>query len=348
MLFDLALIVAGGALLYWGAEWLVAGAAALAASLGVGQLAIGLTVLAAGTSAPELVVSLVAGLQGESALAFGNVVGSNIANIGLVLGLTTLIHPPRVDGRLFKREIPFLLVATLATGPVLLNGQIDRYEGVAFLAAAIAFILGSFKRAEQSGAPESQLLESQLPESQLPESQLPESQLPESQAIPETADVPKVAAAPGERSRTVLILWSLLGLVTLVAGGELFVHGAASLAQALGVSERVIGLTLVALGTSLPELAASLVAGFRGHVDLAVGNILGSNLFNILFILGAVSTVTPIHARLVEVRVDLIVMTVMTGLVAVALRKPRTLTRAEGATWLGLYAGFIGLLAVTG
>jgi cation:H+ antiporter len=318
MLLDLALVVMGGGLLYKGADWLVDGAARLASTLGISPLVIGLTVVSYGTSAPELAVSLLAALEGKSGIALGNVIGSNIANIGLVLGLTAILSPPAVDAGLFRREIPVLLVATLAAGPVLLNGQIDRYEGLAFFVGAVVFTLTTFKWANERGGKVPGLEDVELPP-------------------PEASDGPR---------KGLMVVLVLVGLAALVLGGEVFVHGSVGIAQTLGLSERVIGLTLVAFGTSLPELAASLMAAYRGHSDLAVGNVVGSNLFNILLILGATSLVTPVKAQLSEVRFDLIVMTLMTFLLAVSLRTARRVTRAEGVLLTSCYLLFIGGLAI--
>lgn len=298
---------------------MVEGAAGIARLFGVPQLVVGLTVVSYGTSAPELAVSLSAAVDGESAIALGNAVGSNIANIGLILGLTALIAPPKVDSLLFRREVPYLLVATLATGPVLLNGRIERLEGALFVLCALVFTAMTFHWAKD------------------------ERRQQPSPVVVEGATETALEAAPS-RGRAALVGLTIIGLIALLGGGRLFVNGAVGLAQHLGMSERIIGLTVVAFGTSVPELAASIVAALRGHSDIAVGNVVGSNLFNILFILGLTSLVLPIHGNLVQVRFDLIVMTVLTFAMAVSLRKVRRISRAEGALYVTSYVGFIAAL----
>lgn len=308
-MLDLALVVVGGVLLYYGAEWLIGGAAGIARSFGIPQLVVGLTVVSYGTSAPELAVSLAAASEGQSAIVLGNVIGSNIANIGLILGIAALIAPPRVDPLLFRREVPYLLIATLAAGPVLLNGQVDRAEGALFLLSALVFTAVTFHWAKDE----------------------------------RRRDAAPSEEAQGEkpRSKAVLVGLVVVGLAGLLGGGRLFVDGAVGLARDLGVSERIIGLTVVAFGTSVPELAASVVAAVRGHSDLAVGNVVGSNLFNILFILGVTALVSPVQGTLSDVRVDLIVMTVLTFAMAASLHKARTITRPEGALYVTGYVAFL-------
>ncbi len=308
MLTDVGLLLLGGVLLYFGAEWLVRGAAGLARVLGISPIVVGLTVVSYGTSAPELAVSLVAALDGKSAIALGNVVGSNIANIGLILGLTALIAPPAVEGGLAKRELPVLVLATLLIPICLWGGSINRVEGILLTLGAIAFTAVTLRGSRG-----------------------------------ETGQVDD--GPPEERSRFALGLVALLGLGTLLAGGKVFVEGAVGMALGLGMSERVVGLTVVAIGTSLPELAASLVAALRGHSELAVGNVVGSNIFNVLLILGITATVTPITGSLQETRFDMAVMGLLTVMCVASMRKARRITRTEGALLTGTYVGFMALLA---
>jgi cation:H+ antiporter len=319
MFLDFALLLFGGLCLYYGAEWLITGAAGIARRLGVAPLVIGLTVVSYGTSAPELAVSLLAATRGQSAIALGNVVGSNIANIGLILGLTALLAPPRVDGMLIRRELPFLLIATLCVGPVLLDGSIDRIEGLALVAGAFAFTYATFRWTKNRAV-----------------------------AGPEEPDESQeILEAAADKSSFMLWAFLLIGLGVLVGGGHSFVVGAVGIAQVLGVSERVVGLTVVAFGTSLPELAASVMAAYRGHSDLAVGNVVGSNLFNILLILGLTSSLTPITGTIAEVGYDLAFMTLLTVLMLVSMRGARTITRVEGGLYCLSYVGFVvGLVAL--
>ncbi len=327
MLIDFGLLLLGGLCLYYGAEWLVSGASGLALKLGIAPLVIGLTVVSYGTSAPELAVSLLAATQGQSPIALGNVVGSNIANIGLILGITALLKPPRVDRLLFKREVPFLLVATLAVVPVLWNGVISRLEGACFAAGAAGFTWATFIWAKHR---QPRTADTSGPASE-----------------PERSDVEEEIAAEAAHKST-WILWALLlaGLAVLLAGGQSFVKGAVGLAQALGVSERIVGLTVVAFGTSLPELAASVMAAYRGHSDLAVGNVVGSNLFNILLILGTTSMVMPINGSLEEAKFDLSVMIGLTFVMALSMWRERHITRWEGGGLVFTYVAFIAGLAI--
>ncbi|MEZ4232459.1 MAG: calcium/sodium antiporter [Polyangiaceae bacterium] len=313
MLLDLGRLLLGGVMLYFGAEWLVRGAAGLARAFGVAPLVIGLTVVSYGTSAPELAVSVTAALNGKSDIAVGNVVGSNVANIGLILGVTALIAPPKVDPTLIRREIPWLLIATLSVPLIMLGNQIGRLEGALLTLGAIAFTILTLKTARQGDGEQAELEE-----------------------IDES------------RGKLTLFGLFLVGLAVLVLGGDVFVDGAIGVAKRYGMSERVIGLTIVAVGTSLPELAASLVAALRGHSELAVGNVVGSNLFNILLILGVTSLVRPIPTSFQTFPVDLLALGVVTLACAVSMRGARTIGRPEGGFYVVLYAAFIGLVAVFG
>ena len=309
MLIDLVLLLLGGVGLYYGADWLVDGAAGIARSLGVPALVVGLTIVSYGTSAPELVVSLVAAFEGRSAISLGNVIGSNIANIGLILGVTACIAPPLVPGSLVRRELPFLVVASLALPFVMSDAIIGRVEGVIFVVGAIGFTYATFKWVADS---------------------------PE-QEEGEDDEQPKLGPQA---------VWLTIGLVVLLAGGKSFVEGASGIAHGLGMSDRLVGLTVVAIGTSLPELAASLAAALKGHSDLAVGNVVGSNLFNILLVLGATSLVRPIEGSLASFARDLSFMGALTLLCVLSMHRERRVGRVEGGIYLLGYAGFLSALAL--
>lgn len=308
LLLDVALLALGGVFLYFGAEWLIRGASGLAAGFGVRPLVIGLTVVAYGTSMPELVVSSIAAVEGKGAIALGNVIGSNVANIGLILGITALIAPPRVEGGLMRRELPVLFLTTASLPVLLFDGMISRGEGALLLAGAILYTVILFRGAAGAGA--------------------------------QTSD----GAKPQSRGWQSLI--AIGGLVCLVAGGKVLVTGATGLARTAGLSERIIGLTIVAIGTSLPELATSLLAATRGHSSIAVGNVVGSNIFNVLFILGAAALIQPIAVPFPSVRTDILVLAVATTAVVVFLRSARSLTRLEGALMAGGYACFLAVLPI--
>lgn len=314
------LLVVGLLLLYQGAEALVKGAAGLARSFGVPALIVGLTVVGYGTSAPEMVVSIVAAARGNSEIAIGNVVGSNIANLGLILGLTAIIAPPSTDGRLIRREVPLLLLTCALLPWMLRDGVVSRLEGGTLLLLAVGFTAWLVRDARRSAG--------------------------QDEAAREMEASAEGAGAPPGTSRRQLAFFALGGLALLVLGGEAFVRGAVGVARRFGVSDRVTGLTIVAIGTSLPELATSLVAARRGHSDLAVGNVVGSNLYNVLLVLGVTACIRPVDGRLSGMLPDLAVMTAMTVFAAIAMRTRRTLARWEGSVLLLSYGAFlVALLA---
>jgi len=312
--------LAGGvAGLHFGSNWLVTGSSKLALSFGIKPLIIGLTLVAFGTSAPELVVSVSGALQGQSDIAVGNVVGSNIANIGLILGLTALIKPINVDREMFRRDFPFMLLAAalLAVlpfigGPVAYGDGagflLDRWKGVVLL-ACLGVMLWVMFLGMKSDAP---------------------AILPE--------------GSKGKRGRNVGL--ALVGLALLLVGGKFFVDGAVTLAQWLGVPSLVIGLTVVAVGTSLPELATSLVALFKGQEAISLGNVVGSNIFNILCVLGVVALIHPTVVSAEVMRMDMIVMLAFTlAFTAMAWFGGR-LSRPKGAVLLGAYGLYVANLFV--
>lgn len=317
----------GGVLLYFGAEWLVRGAARLAASFGMPQVLVGLTVVAYGTSAPELVVGLGAGFAGQSGIALGNAVGSNIANLGLILGLTALIAPCAVDPAIIRREVPVLIATSLLVPLALWDGRIARWEGVALLVLAFGYTVHMVRTTRRNAMPAAS-----------------------STSAEAVADIASAASgtepddhAPGARRRAALL--AITGLVLLVAGGKVFVDGAVGIARLLGLSERLIGLTIVAVGTSLPELATSLIAARRGHAGIAVGNVVGSNIFNVLLILGASSLPHPIEANLASLRADIAFLIGMTLLGALTMITDRRVSRTEGGLLVLGYLVFLAALA---
>lgn len=318
MLTSVLLMVVGLLLLVAGADWLVKGAAGLAELFGVSPLVVGLTVVAYGTSMPELVVSALAALDGRSAIALGNVVGSNIANIGLILGITALVSPPLVQGSLIKREVPVLIVSSLVLPLVMWNGFISRLDGALLIAGAAAFTWATVRYASTSEADDPIV----------------------------AGALENVQAKTPRGSRLRLSVFAVVGLAMLLSGGKLFVDAAVTVATALGVSERVIGLTVVAIGTSLPELAASVVAALRGQAAMAVGNVIGSNIFNVLFVLGVTSALSPIAGDVMTARKDLLLMLGFTAGAALLLRGPRRITRWEGAILLVAYIATLIWLSV--
>lgn len=318
------LLVAGAFLLYMGAEWFVGGASALALTLRVPKILIGLTVVAYGTSAPEIIVGVAAAGAGHGDVALGNVIGSNIANIGLILGCAALVRPARVDGALRRRELPVLLLCTAMLPLLLIDGRISRIEASALLVAALAYtswMIRAARRASVSTAGR------------------------DVAATLDAADTAGASRPPGALRAGVI---AAAGLGVLLVGGNLFVDGAVTLAHVFGMSERLVGLTIVALGTSLPELVTSVIAARRGHSDLAVGNVIGSNIFNVLLCLGAAGLAGSMAASLREVALDLGALTVMTVLAAVFIRTERTISRLEGGIVLALYIAFAAMTVARG
>jgi len=318
ILFDVISLLFGGLVLYLGAEWLVKGSAGLARAFGVKPLVIGLTVVAYGTSAPELAVSTAAILEDASAIVLGNVIGSNIANIALILGLTALISPPAVDGQLIRREVPVMFAGCLAAPFVLLDGEISMVEAALLAATAMAFTLYTLVAA--------------VPASDDDEAG---DELDLDQAAAE--------ARSEDHARPRLGVITFIGMALLIGGSDLLIDGAQGLAHALGMSERIVGLTVVAVGTSLPEMAASLVAALRGYSSLAVGNIVGANIFNIFMILGVVGMIRPIHGSITGMAVDFGFLIGTTILGVLFMRGTRKITRIEGALLIASYAVFLGL-----
>lgn len=318
MLAAAATLLAGLLLVYFGAEWLIKGAAGLGHRFGIRPLVIGLTVVAYGTSMPELVVSAVAALQGRGAIAVANVIGSNIANLGLILGTTALIAPIAVAGTLIRREIPVLVAVTAALPLVLYDGRVTRPDAALLLGGALLFTILTLR----SGLDHE----------------------PEQVAAVMEADAEAIGA-PRAAGKLLLALIAAAGLVLLLIGGRLFVDGAADLAVLLGMSERVVGLTIVAAGTSMPELAASIVAALRSHASIALGNIIGSNIFNVLFVLGGAGAVRPLEHPLAGVQVELLLLFAFTAYAVILVRRARTINRFEGGIMLLAYAAFLGLLA---
>lgn len=305
----LALLGVGGGivLLTGGAEGLVRGASSLARRIGLSALVIGLTVVSVGTSLPELVVSLGASLQGSGSLALGNVVGSNISNIGLILGVAALVQPLRVEAQVVRVDVPLLVIASLLLVALILDGLLGRVDGMLLVAGIIAYLFYNVQSAQD--------------------------------------EAPEIREGAEEVLSSVHPLWMDLGLVALgigglLAGAHFLVEGAVHIARSLGVTELVIGLTVVAVGTSLPELATSVVAARRGEGDIAIGNAVGSSVFNILGILGVTAVVQPLPTS----GLGTVEVALMVGAAVVVLPLLRTgflLGRREG---LGLLLGYLGYL----
>lgn len=310
------LVLAGFVALYFGAEWLVKGSSALALRFGLPPLLVGLTVVAYGTSSPEMVVSVIASLKGEGDLAIGNIVGSNILNIGLILGLTALITPLKMEFQLLKFDSPVMIAVSALFLWMFRDFRIDRWEGIVFAVLAVTYTVVNIILAKRTTTPQ---VEEEY-----------------QQGISDITE--GTGASMGK-----LLLLIVGGLAVLIAGSRAFVIGASDLARMWGVSEALIGLTIVSIGTSLPELASSLIAALRKQADIAVGNIIGSNIFNILAIGGVASIVKPIHAPNISM-VDNYVMIGMAVLFILLAATGFRIRRWEGGVLLLAYAGYLAWL----
>lgn len=305
----------GSLLLYLGAECFVRGASALASALKVSSLVIGLTVVAYGTSAPELIVSVQASMLGRGDVALGNVIGSNIANVGLILGAVTVLRPLRVQGSIRRRELPFLVLSACAIPVLLLDGALAQLEGVGLLSIAFGYSLWLLRSARSETIA-----------------------LAKATSV-DTGSAARVSLSPVRIAG--VSLFTLVGLGVLLAGGYLFVNGAVLVARTLGMSDQLVGLTIVAVGTSLPELITCLVAAARNQADLALGNVIGSNIFNVFLCLGAASSVGSLGSDLARIWPSLGAMLAMTAFVTYLARSPRLISRPEGSLLLALYFGFL-------
>lgn len=312
MLLSLCAVVFGLIALVFGADRFIAGAAAAARHFGVPALLIGLTVVGVGTSLPEIVVSVIASLQGKAALAIGNAVGSNITNIALVLGVCALIAPLTVHATLVRREMPVLMAVSVLAFLLALDGQFSVTDGLILLAGLAALLAALVFLARDEADPIAAELHT------------------------ETAPQMPLKVALG---------WVLVGLVLLPASSQLLVWGASNIAIAFGISELVVGLTVVAVGTSLPELATALVAVRKGEHDLVLGNIIGSNLFNILAVLAIPALLAPGIVPAGLLGRDLPIMLALTALLYFVCwgRTPR-ITRGYGAVLLAAFIAYEGLL----
>lgn len=308
MIVNILMIVAGVVLVLWGADRLTDGAVALAERMEIPQIVIGLTIVALGTSAPEFCVSLVSALKGTADLAVGNVVGSNIFNTMLIVGVAAMVAPMTILPSTIKKDVPVALVASVAlTVMVLMDGDLSRVDAALLFVGFLAFMWITLRGAKGSHAIEQE------------------------QAAPRGYSVLK----------SVGLL--VLGLACLVVGSNIFVDGATSVAQTLGVSEAVIGLTIVAGGTSLPELATSVVAARKGNSGIAIGNVLGSNVLNILLILGAAGLICPMQVQGITL-VDFAMMTISVLLLWLFSYTKLTVARWEGAVLTAIFLSYMGWL----
>ena len=302
MLLSIAAVIAGLALLLWSADRFVEGAAATAQNLGVSTLIIGITIIGFGTSAPEILISLISVHDHTPDIAIGNALGSNIANIGLILGATALIIPLSFTSRLIKREFPILVIASLLMAWTLLDAKLDLTDGLLLLSLlAVALIyLVRFSKQDADDVISAEI----------------------EHEIPQDMTTPKA------------LMWTLIGLLLLIASSKILVWGAVNIAIAFGVSELIIGLTIIALGTSLPELAAAIAGARKGEPDMVMGNVIGSNLFNSLAVIGLPAVMTEFDISSSAISRDLPIMLGLTALLFLISWLPKSsccaITRVKG------------------
>lgn len=312
MLIPIIQLIGGFLLLVWAADRLVAGAAAAARNLGVSPLIIGLTIVGFGTSAPELVVSAVASYRDNAGLAIGNAIGSNIANMGLVLGLTALVYPLQVESAALKREYPLLLLIMLVCLFMALDLEYSRVDGWLMLVGLLAVIRWLVRLGIQR---------------------------PPTDPLAEEFEAEIPVGVP----TSIAVFWLLVGLVVLPISSGFLVEGAVGIARSLHVRETVIGLTIVAFGTSLPELATAVTSALRREDDLAIGNIVGSNMFNLLGVLGIAAVIRPVELMPLLLVRDYPVMFLLTGilfLLASDFRGPGRIGRRSGGALLAIFAAY--------
>jgi len=314
MLLALAAVLCGLALLVYSADRFVFGASGLAYNFGVSPLMIGLTIVAFGTSAPEIFVSAAAALQNNPNLAIGNAIGSNIANVGLVLGITALLVPIRINAEIIQKQFPIMFLVMLVSLAVFFNAYLGRTEAIILIALLIIFILYTV--------------------------------INERKQTPYVDESEMELGTPGVSGS---VIWLIVGLILLVASSKILVWGAVDIAQRLGVSDLIIGLTIIAIGTSLPEVATSVASALKGKPDLAIGNVVGSNIFNLLAVIGTAGIIAPtkiysdVMARDVPV---MFAITILMVLFATPWRSNHLLTRFSGAILLAGYVIYLGYLVI--
>lgn len=323
MLMDIVWLIIGLVLILAGANALTDGASSIARKMGISDMVVGLTVVAFGTSAPELVISVLAAANGDAPMAVGNIVGSNIFNILMIIGVTALVKPIHIEKSVLSMEIPMVILSSVLLlvlgNSAFLNGEnmneISRVNGILLIIFFLLFMRYTFATAKSTD--------------------LPAGNMAPKEAKGENPQMPVFKA----------VLFVVGGLAALIWGGDKFVEGASGLASGLGVSEAVIGLTIVAAGTSLPELATSVVAAVKGHPDLAVGNVIGSNIFNVLLVLGTASVIQNLPFGEIG-NFDLLTLLLASLLFYIFgwLFGHRTINRLEGAALVAVYVAYIGFL----
>jgi len=313
MSLALILFFAGLLLLYFGAEYLITGSSRFALSFGVRPLIIGMTIVALATSMPELMVTLFAAVKESPDIAAGNIIGSNVANIGLIMGTTAVISPLAVNRDVLRREIPIMIAASLLLYLFALDGRLTFSDGLMMVAGLVGFLFYCLRSARHKG-------------------------------LERPADPEAVAAEQRTRKKDLLLI--VLGIAGLAGGAELMVRSAVTIARSFGISELVIGMSIVALGTSLPELAASTISAWKGEADISVGNVIGSNIFNIFFVLGLCAMIQPLVIEPSVLRFELPIMLLFSLALFPLLSRNPILGRGKGAGLLTGYLAFVAVLFV--
>ena len=353
MAINIVLLVLGVIIVLKGADWLTDGAVNIATRFGVSQMVIGLTIVAMGTSMPEFCVSMVSALKGTPDLAVGNVVGSNTLNTLLIVGCSALVAPIMVKRSSVKRDIPFAVVASLLMLLFCLDGAIGRVDAAVFFAGFCLFMFVTLKYAKTTEGPAASVATngaatataiSEASTSQASSSEASSSETSAPEASSSETSAPKASQASGT-SMLKAVVMLVVGLLCLIAGSNMFVDNASFVASSLGVSDAVIGLTIVAGGTSLPELATSIVSAKKGNSDIAIGNVIGSNVFNILMIIGITGLVKPMHIAGITT-LDLIMMLASMLLMWFFCRTTYKVKRWEGAVLTIVYLAYLTWLVM--
>ncbi|MBT8399555.1 MAG: calcium/sodium antiporter [Rhodothermia bacterium] len=310
MLINFVIFSIGLVILYFGADWLIRGAASIALRFGIRPLVVGLTVIALGTSMPEFLVNFFAAIGNQEGIALGNIIGSNICNIALILGLSSIVYPMAVKRGTLRKEYPIMMAVMVIFYLISLDGIISQWDGIMLVAGLFGFLIFLVLDARKGG------------------------EHPEAEEIETATGV--------ELPTTKKIMYLAGGILMLTGGARLMVNGASEIAEQLGIEPVVVGLTVVAIGTSLPELAASVVCALKKEADMSVGNVLGSNLLNVLFVVGLVALIQPLHVDSESLRVHFPVMLAFGVLLLPLAWTEYKITRIEGGV---LLTGFVGYMA---
>lgn len=340
MIIDIILFLLGLLILYYGAEWLIRGASGIALEYGIRPVVVGLTVVALGTSMPEFLVNFIAALSGEHHLALGNIIGSNISNVALILGASAIVLPIAVTPQILRKEYPMMLGAMIAFYLVALDGTISRLDG-SLLITGLAAFLSYLVYEAKNGSPALQMAEEMEGVSRKDTDLVSAEGEMETHGASLSEEEEEVIGASAQDSITKKATYLIGGTVGLAVGAHFMVDSAVDIARSMGISQIIIGLTIVAIGTSLPELAASMVGAIKSEADLSVGNILGSNLLNVLFVVGSVSIMSPLDVEPTTLSIH---FPVMLGICVMLLPIAWTrfeITRVEGGVLLATFLSYM-------